>query len=88
MSFIITHRSTPGIPVRSAVYAVRRAALALALVGIGACNSLLDVDNPGSVTLTNSGPPGTKFALGGAISVNSTTVGGTYSGTFNVTVDY
>jgi hypothetical protein len=48
----------------------------------------LIVDNPGSVTLTNSGPPGTNFSLGGSISVNSSTVGGTYSGTFNVTVDY
>lgn len=48
----------------------------------------LVVDSPGSVTLTNSGPPGTNFSLGGSISVNSTTVGGTYSGTFNVTVDY
>lgn len=48
----------------------------------------LVVDNPGSVTLTNSGPPGLNFSLGGSITVNSNTVGGTYSGTFNVTVDY
>ena len=48
----------------------------------------LVVDNPGSVTLTNSGPPGTNFSLGGSITVSSTTPGGTYSGTFNVTVDY
>jgi hypothetical protein len=46
------------------------------------------VDNPGSVFLTNSGPPGTNFSLGGSISLSSTTVSGTYSGTFNVTVDY
>ena len=46
------------------------------------------VDNPGSALLTNSGPPGTNFSLGGSISLSSTTVSGTYSGTFNVTVDY
>ena len=46
------------------------------------------VDNPSSVLLTNSGPPGTNFSLGGSISLSSTTVSGTYSGTFNVTVDY
>ena len=46
------------------------------------------VDNPGAVLLTNSGPPGTNFSLGGSISLNSSTVSGTYSGTFNVTVDY
>jgi len=48
----------------------------------------LVVDNPGTVTLTNSGPPGSNFSLGGSITVSSGTAGGTYSGTFNVTVDY
>jgi hypothetical protein len=48
----------------------------------------LVVDNPGSVVLTNSGPPGTNFSLGGSISVSSTTPSGVYVGTFNVTVDY
>jgi len=48
----------------------------------------LVVDGPGTVTLTNSGPPGTNFWLGGSISLNSDTAGGLYSGTFNVTVDY
>lgn len=48
----------------------------------------LVVDNPGSVTLTNSGPPGTDFSLGGSISLSSSTASGLYSGTFNVTVDY
>jgi len=48
----------------------------------------LVVDNPGSLTLTNSGPPGSNFSLGGSVTLNSTTAGGTYSGTFNVTVDY
>ena len=48
----------------------------------------LVVDNPGSVTLTNSGPPGTNFSLGGSIAVDSSTAGGVYVGTFNVTVDY
>jgi hypothetical protein len=48
----------------------------------------LTVDSPGSVTLTNSGQPGSTFSLGGSITVSSTTPGGVYSGTFNVTVDY
>jgi len=48
----------------------------------------LVVDAPTSVTLTNSGPPGTNFSLGGSITLTSTTAGGTYSGIFNVTVDY
>jgi Domain of unknown function (DUF4402) len=48
----------------------------------------LTVDNPGSVVLTNSGPPGTNFSLGGSITLSSSTAGGTYKGTFNVTCDY
>ncbi|MEP7130707.1 MAG: DUF4402 domain-containing protein [Sphingomicrobium sp.] len=48
----------------------------------------LVVDNPGSVTLTNSGPPGTDFSLGGSIALSSSTAGGVYVGTFNVTVNY
>jgi hypothetical protein len=48
----------------------------------------LVVDSPGTVALPNSGNPGVTFSLGGAITLNSTTAGGTYAGTFNVTVDY
>ena len=48
----------------------------------------LVVDSPGTVSLPNSGNKGTDFALGGRISLSSTTADGTYSGTFNVTVDY
>ena len=48
----------------------------------------MTVDNPGTITLPNSGQPGTAFALGGAITVNSSTAEGSYEGTFNVTVDY
>lgn len=48
----------------------------------------LVVDSPGSVTMPNSGNQGVTFALGGSISLSSTTAGGFYSGTFNVTVDY
>jgi hypothetical protein len=48
----------------------------------------LVVDSPGSVLLTNSGPPGINFNLGGSLAVSSTTAGGDYVGTFNVTVDY
>jgi uncharacterized protein DUF4402 len=49
---------------------------------------LMTVDNPGTVTLGNSGEPGTPFALGGSIDVSNTTLDGTYFGTFNVTVNY
>lgn len=49
---------------------------------------LMTVDDPGTVTLTNSGAPGTDFSLGGSITVDSTTSDGVYTGTFDVTVDY
>lgn len=49
---------------------------------------LLTVDSPGSVNLSNSGSVGLTFGLGGSITVDSTTADGTYTGTFNVTVNY
>ena len=48
----------------------------------------LVVDSPGTVTLPNSGNQGSDFPLGGSITLSSSTAGGTYSGTFNVTIDY
>jgi hypothetical protein len=51
-------------------------------------NLLLTVDNPGPINLGNSGASGYTFGLGGSIVVNSTTADGTYTGQFNVTVDY
>lgn len=48
----------------------------------------LVVDSPGSVVLTNSGPPGTNFPIGGSITISSSTADGNYVGTFNVSVDY
>jgi len=48
----------------------------------------LVVDSPGTLALTNSGNPGVDFSLGGSISLSSSTAGGVYAGTFNVTVDY
>jgi len=48
----------------------------------------LTVDAPATVTLQNSGAPGLDFPIGGSITVSSSTTGGTYVGTFNVTVDY
>jgi len=48
----------------------------------------LVISAPPSVTLTNSGPPGSDFSIGGSITLDSTTAGGTYVGTMNVTVDY
>jgi hypothetical protein len=48
----------------------------------------LVVDSPGTLTLPNSGSQGVDFPIGGSISVSSNAAAGTYSGTFNVTVDY
>jgi hypothetical protein len=48
----------------------------------------LKVDNPGQVTLTSSGAPGSYFDLGGSLTLSSTTAAGVYSGTIQVTVDY
>jgi hypothetical protein len=45
-------------------------------------------DKPPPITLTNSGNPGTTFSIGGSVTVSSTTLGGNYVGTFNVTADY
>ena len=49
---------------------------------------LMTVDSPGTVNLGNSGATGLTFDLGGQITVASNTPDGTYSGTFNVTVNY
>lgn len=49
---------------------------------------LLNVDGPGTVTLTNAGAPGTDFSIGGNIAVSGTTLDGRYTGTFAVTVNY
>jgi len=48
----------------------------------------LIVSSPSSLTLPNSGQPGVDFSIGGSVTLNSTVSGGTYVGTFNVTVDY
>jgi hypothetical protein len=45
-------------------------------------------DAPSSLLLTSSGVPGVDFAIGGSVTLSSTTPAGTYVGTFNVTVDY
>jgi hypothetical protein len=66
MSFRLTHRSTPVTPVRSAVRSTRRALVGLALVGISACNNLLDVDNPGSVPAEALSDPALAPALAAA----------------------
>lgn len=50
---------------------------------------LFTVDKgPGYVDLGNSGSSGVNFNLGGGVTVASTTTDGTYTGTYNVTVDY
>src|SRR3569833_342804 len=45
-------------------------------------------ENTGTVNLGNSGAAGLVLDLGGKVTVASTTVDGTYSGTFAVTVNY
>jgi hypothetical protein len=49
---------------------------------------VLVVDSPGTITLQNGGKKGTVFSLGGSIALSSSTAGGLYAGTFDVTVDY
>ena len=49
---------------------------------------LLDVDAPPTVNLGNSGSVGTDFQIGGNITVDGTTVEGTYEGDFEVFVNY
>jgi Domain of unknown function (DUF4402) len=49
---------------------------------------LLTVDSPATVTLDTGGKKGTNFSIGGSLTLSSTTAGGVYAGTFDVTVDY
>ena len=49
---------------------------------------LLTLSAPASVYVPNSGQPGVQFGVGGSITLSSTTAGGTYAGTMNVTVEY
>jgi hypothetical protein len=48
----------------------------------------LTTNAPATITLANSGLPGSNFSIGGSVTLNSTTPSGTYVGTMNVTVDY
>ena len=54
----------------------------------GTSQLTLTVDKPATVNLGTSGSTGYTLDLGGAITVASNTPDGTYSGTFDVTVDY
>ncbi len=63
---MLTHRSTLVTPVRSAVHSASRAVLAFALVGIVACNKILDVENPGSVPAEALSDPSLAPALAAA----------------------
>lgn len=60
----------------------------LVLQGDPARTLTLTVDSPGTVRLPNSGSRGVDFTLGGSLNLSSEVAGGTYVGTFNVTVDY
>ena len=48
----------------------------------------LTPDHDATVTLANSGAPGTDFWVGGSLSVPSTAADGVYTGTFALTADY
>jgi hypothetical protein len=45
-------------------------------------------DAPASITLTNSGAPGTDVDVGGTLSVSGSIPGGLYSGTMTITAEY
>lgn len=45
-------------------------------------------DAPASISFTNSGTKGLNFPIGGSITVDSSTLSGTYVGTFTVTAEY
>jgi spore coat protein U-like protein len=48
----------------------------------------LTTNAPATITLANSGFPGSNFSIGGSVTLNSSTPSGVYVGTMNVTVDY
>ena len=48
----------------------------------------LVLDSPATITMETSGNKGQDFSIGGSMSLSSTTPGGLYTGTINVTVDY
>jgi Mat/Ecp fimbriae major subunit len=48
----------------------------------------LTPDHNTTVTLANSGAPGSNFFVGGSLSIPSTTSDGVYTGTFALTADY
>ena len=48
----------------------------------------LTTSAPATITLANSGFPGSNFSIGGSVTLSSSTPAGTYVGTMNVTVDY
>ncbi|CAN5185521.1 hypothetical protein BH09GEM1_BH09GEM1_21350 [soil metagenome] len=60
------HWSIGAMRVRSAGWQLRCAALVFALVAVGACNSLLDVENPGSVPDASLSDPALAPALAAA----------------------
>ena len=57
------------------------------LIGIVPGNYLIGPQSPATITLTNSGQPGTDFNIGGSIAIPST-ADGNYVGNIEVTADY
>ena len=54
-------------------------------------NSVSATNSPGgnyTIQLPNSGSPGYNIYVGGSVTINQATAGGSYQGTFTVTADY
>ena len=45
-------------------------------------------NGPSTMSLTNSGSPGTDFDVGGSLDISPTLAGGVYTGTMTVTAEY
>ena len=45
-------------------------------------------NGPATITMANSGAPGTDFDVGGTLDISPTLVGGVYTGTMTVTAEY
>lgn len=61
---------------------------AAANISNGVTNLSFTPSAPATVTLTNSGAPGTNFSVGGSFNIDTATTDGVYVGNLNVTVDY
>lgn len=68
--------------------AVRITAPAITMTNGSGGSLTFTPDVQATVTLTNSGNPGTDFGMGGSVILTPTTPDGSYSGTITITADY